>query len=186
MQGRAKLSRQKLVFLVAISIAAIGSLILAPEGAVGDMLTRMFGATNALAATTPRPVPPMSFLTEETKGKVVVVNFWALWCGSCRVEKPKLDKLAADYAKKGLVVLTLADGGANMDEVKEYFAEHHITHLKPIKDEGSTTFISLGFRGIPSTVILNKKGEEVTRAEGFVDWDDKEVRRTLDEILAQR
>ena len=166
MQGRGTLPRRKLILLAVMSIAAIGSLLIAPEGAVSQMLASMAEPEN-LQLTSPKPLPPLAFLGEETKGKVVVVNFWALWCPSCKVEKPKLDKLQADYA------------------VRQYFASHNITHLKPLQDEGSNAFRALKFRGLPSTLIVDKDGKEIARAEGMVDWDSKDVRKYLDQVLAE-
>ena len=184
MQGRGTLPRRKLILLAVMSIAAIGSLLIAPEGAVSQMLASMAEPEN-LQLTSPKPLPPLAFLGEETKGKVVVVNFWALWCPSCKVEKPKLDKLQADYAKKGLVVLTVSDAGDDLEAVRQYFASHNITHLKPLQDEGSNAFRALKFRGLPSTLIVDKDGKEIARAEGMVDWDSKDVRKYLDQVLAE-
>ena len=188
MQGRAELPKRKLIVLVVASVAAIASMIIAPDGAVGELLARAQGnmtAAENLKTFAPKPLPPFAFLDKSTQGKVVVVNFWALWCATCKVEKPKLDKLQADYADKGLVVLTISDSGDDLEVVRNYFADHHFTHLKPARDEDGVAFRDLHLKGLPTTLILNKKGEEIARTEGMVDWDDKAVRQFLDKMLAE-
>lgn len=180
MQDRAKLSKSKLLLLVAMSLGAIVSMATAPEGAVGNMFAQLAGRqVGALQLSEPKEIPPLAFLSEETKGKVVVVNFWALWCPTCKIEKPKLDRLQGDYANKGVVVLSVSDGGDSLDAVREYYSNHNITHLKPLRDEDSAAFRALELRGVPTTLILNREGKEIARAEGAVDWDSPEVRQII-------
>jgi thiol-disulfide isomerase/thioredoxin len=138
-----------------------------------------------LELSSPKSLPPLDFLNAQTKGKVVIANFWALWCAPCKIEKPMLDKLQADYAKKGLVVLTIADSGAEMEMIREYYASHQLTHLKPAKDTTGEIFGLLEISALPTTLIINKKGQEISRAMGPVDWNDKDVRRVLDKALAE-
>lgn len=182
MQGRGAISRGKLISLVIISIAAISSMMIAPEGAVGKMVAQVGGPEN-LVLSSPKPLPPLNFLDSQTKGKVVVANFWALWCAPCKVEKPLLDRLQADYAKKGLIVLAIADSSTDIETVRQYYAAHNITHLKPAKDQGGDIFGILRLTGLPTTLIINKNGQEIARAQGPIDWSDKEVRKILDEQL---
>lgn len=186
MQHRGNISRNKLLILVVMSIGAIVSLAVAPEGAVSYMMARAAGdmkGAEALKTSSPKELPTLPFLTEQTKGKVVVVNFWAMWCASCKVEKPKLDKLQADYADKGLVVLSIADGSDDLEIIEQYYIAHNIKNLKPLKDENSVSFRALELRGVPSTLILNKQGKEIARAEGFVDWDAPAARKFVEETI---
>jgi len=93
--------------------------------------------------------------------------------------------LQGDYADKGLVVLSLSDGGDNLDVVQQYFIAHSIKNLKPLKDESSAAFRALGLRGVPSTLILNRQGKEIARAEGGVDWDAPAARKLIEKALAE-
>jgi thiol-disulfide isomerase/thioredoxin len=186
MQHRGKISRNKLLILVVLSIGAILSMAVAPEGAVSYMMARAAGnmkGVEALKTSSPQELPALPFLTEETKGKVVVVNFWAMWCASCKLEKPTLDRLQADYANKGLVVLSVSDAGDDLDIVGQYYIAHNIKHLKPLKDENGASFRALGLRGVPSTLILNTQGKEIARAEGAVNWDAPAARRFIEKSL---
>lgn len=188
MQHRVKISRKKLLVLVVFSIAAIISMAVAPEGAVSYMMARAAGdikGAEALKTSSPKELPALPFLGAETKGKVVVVNFWAMWCASCKLEKPKLDRLQADYADKGLIVLSISDGADDLDIVEQYYIAHNIKNLKPLKDENGASFRTLSLRGVPSTLILNKQGKEIARAEGFVDWDAPATRKFIEKTLSR-
>lgn len=188
MQQRAKLSKNKLLILVVMSMGAIVSMIVAPDGAVNYMFARAAGnvaGVDALKISAPKDIPQIAFLGEETKGKVVVVNFWAMWCPSCKVEKPKLDRLQADYAEKGLMVLSPVDGNDALESVKNYYTNVGIKHISPLRDDDNAAFRALNLRGVPSTLILNRDGKEIARAEGAVDWDSTAARQYITSILSE-
>jgi hypothetical protein len=54
-----------------------------------------------------------------------------------------------------------------------------------LKDENGASFRALSLRGVPSTLILNKQGKEIARAEGFVDWDAPAARKFIEETLSE-
>ena len=92
------------------------------------------------------------------KGKVVLMDFWATWCGPCVAASPSMQKLHDKYASKGLVVIgantyerTNADGAA-----KKYATEHKYSYTFTKKND--TLAKKLGFMGIPGFVFVDKKG----------------------------
>ena len=74
------------------------------------------------------------------KGKPVLVNLWATWCGPCVVEMPTLDALAA-REKDRLVVLTISQDMQNLDKIAPFFAEKGFKKLQPYTDQEN----NLGF-----------------------------------------
>ena len=57
--------------------------------------------------------------------------------------------------------------------------------INPLKDENGASFRALSLRGVPSTLILNKQGKEIARAEGVVDWDAPAARKFIEETLSE-
>lgn len=192
-QGRSPLSRVQVAFLVFVSAAAVISLVGAPNGAVSAMVAgvagKMAGSTNLEIHDKPQAFGEYSFTDEngkerylkEFRGKPVVISFWALWCPSCKAEKPGLNKLAGAMKKDGLEVVLLSSD--NPKQAAQYLKNHQLSNLKSATDEGDSIFAAMGFPGIPASVVLDKNGREVARALGFVDWTDSEVQKFLRGLL---
>ncbi|MAL79384.1 MAG: redoxin [Sneathiella sp.] len=135
----------------------------------------------------PRPVKDFTFLNargEEEKlsdyqGKVVLVNFWATWCGPCREEMPSLDRLQAELGGDDFVVLAVGQDLQGMEKVTQFFEKYEIRHLAPINDKSSQSSRSAGAFGLPSTLILNAEGKEVGRLVGPAEWDSLEAKALI-------
>lgn len=119
----------------------------------------------------------------ELKGKVVLVNFWASWCGPCRQEMPILDALAKANKDAGLVVL-----GVNQDEEASerdaFLKENPITF--PVLDDTKHT-IAQAFKSTvqPSSFFIDRTGKIVHVHEGFKAGDDAAYAKTVKELLAK-
>ena len=135
-----------------------------------------------------KDIPTISYVDTEGetialsdhKGKVVVLHFWAKWCPPCIEELPEmvamLDTLDAKD-KQDLVVLPLSlDRNA---ETVHAFLEEHALPLPVTRDAGGKAMRALEIRGLPSTVILNRNGQEIARREGVVNWENPAVKEMI-------
>ncbi len=97
------------------------------------------------------------------KGKVVVLDFWATWCGPCKMASPTMQKLHQKYASKGLVVIGAEtfENGAPAG-AKAYAKEHKYTYTFTTNNDELTK--KLGIEAIPAFVIIGKDGK-VARTE---------------------
>ena len=116
----------------------------------------------------------------EARGKAVLLNFWASWCGPCRREVGHLQKLHERFGKAGLEVVAVSDEKA--DVAKEYLRERGATY-RALHDEGSTIFTRYAVRAIPETLIIGPDGVLVQRIDGMAGWGL--LRRSVAAVLPE-
>jgi thiol-disulfide isomerase/thioredoxin len=120
------------------------------------------------------------------RGKVVVVNLWAMWCAPCRTEMPTLARLAEAYAGRDLVVLPI-----NVDATTDGLADARsfIDVHEPLPLYSDMKFqlpFELPGEGkMPQTVILDRKGRIRASFSGEADWASPEARALMDALLAE-
>jgi thiol-disulfide isomerase/thioredoxin len=108
----------------------------------------------------------------DLKGKVVLIDFWASWCGPCRKENPNVVRLYKKYEKQGFTVLSVSldeDPNAWKAAIQKdgLIWKNHVSDLKGWK---SNMPVLYGFEGIPFTVLVNREGNIIgkeLRGEGL-------------------
>ncbi len=108
---------------------------------------------------------------EEFRGRGLVVNFWATWCPPCVAEMPALDRAHAALARDGIEVLPLSSDRGGRAQVEPFYGRTGIRNLGIWLDPRGAAGRALGLRGLPTTVILDRRGLEVARLEGEAEWD---------------
>ena len=117
---------------------------------------------------------------KNTKGEVVLVNFWATWCPPCIVEMPSLQELYNDYNEKVEFLFITNDDFETVNKFKAK-KNYNFEVYNPINNIPEELYS----RSIPRTFIINKKGEIVVDESGAVDWNSQKVRSQLDQLLSE-
>lgn len=112
---------------------------------------------------------------DSSKNRLTALHFWATWCMPCIKELPQVNAAQKKYANKGFKIIALSLDGKNIDKVQKFYSYNNIDSLQPLFDSSMTAFQQLKIKGLPTTIFINSKGEEVARAEGDIDWESKEV-----------
>lgn len=110
------------------------------------------------------------------KGRPVVLDFWATWCGPCTLQAPILDRIARRYEKQGLVVL-----GVNVDDppdVARSHAERQRLSYPIVMDTTRAASRNYSVEKLPSLVVIDREGRVVKYMTGLVD------EASLDEVVA--
>ena len=105
--------------------------------------------------------------------KLIILNFWATWCEPCKEEMPSLNRLQANQKLKNLKIYPINIGKENLKKVKSFFTELDINNLEPYFDNTPTLAKTFSLRGLPTTILLNSKGEEFARIIGSINFDDE-------------
>lgn len=131
----------------------------------------------------PRLLPAIDFIEgdgrakalADFRGKVVLLNIWATWCVPCREEMPTLDRLQAELGGPDFQVVPLSIDRAGLDVVREFYDETGIKHLAMYVDSSGKASRELGAVGLPTTLLVDRKGRELGRLVGPAEWDSPEV-----------
>jgi peroxiredoxin len=120
---------------------------------------------------------------QDFEGKLVVLNFWATWCGPCTAEMPTLESLWQEYRPRGLVVLAISvDRGAARTIVAPYVTHHRLT-FPILLDPDMTVAAKWRVAALPVTFIVKPGGDVVGMATGAREWNSREMRALLELLL---
>ncbi len=104
----------------------------------------------------------------ELHGKVVVLDFWATWCGPCRMEIPGYIEMTRKYAKDGLVVVGVSLDQGGPDVVKPFADKMGINYQLVMGDEATAAAYG-AMEAIPTTIIIDRAGQVRHRKVGAED-----------------
>ena len=109
----------------------------------------------------------------EYKGNLLILNFWATWCEPCKEEMPSLDNLQANLELNKIKIFAINIGKENLDKVNKFFLDLNIKNFDPYFDPPTTLAKTFSLRGVPTSILINKKGQEFARIIGSIDFEDK-------------
>jgi len=112
-------------------------------------------------------------------GRLVIINFWATWCAPCMKEMPSLDKLYQDINFKNLQIFAVNMEQSNTLKTKKFFTDLNIQKLEIFFDPNLNFVKEFKLRGMPTTVLINKKGEEFATIIGETNFQDKKFVKWL-------
>lgn len=159
--------RLRLLPLLALLLAPVG---LAYAGAASDFSLR--------------DVNGQSYTLSQYKGKVVLLNFWATWCGPCQVEMPHLQEIYTALSAKGFVVLGISTDDAKLDaQVKPIVKSKGLTY--PVLRDPQTTVVSTynPAKTLPYNVLIDKSGNIVKTYSGYNSGDEKTLQADIEALL---
>ena len=108
------------------------------------------------------------------KGNLIILNFWATWCAPCKEEMPSLDNLKTNPNLNNLKIFPINIGRDDIKKSKSFFKDLNIKNLDIYFDNPETLAKDFALRGVPTTILFNKKGEEFARIIGTIDFNNKE------------
>ena len=107
------------------------------------------------------------------RGNLLILNFWATWCEPCKEEMPSLDNLQVNAELDKIKIFAINIGKENLDKVNKFFIDFNIKNFEPYFDPPTTLAKLFSLRGVPTTILINKKGQEFARIIGSIDFEDQ-------------
>jgi peroxiredoxin len=131
-----------------------------------------------------RDVDGREVVLSSFSGKVVVISFWATWCGPCKEEMPHLQKMLTELGDRGLVVLSVStDDARSVSKVKPFVSKMGYT-FPVLLDKESTVISAFNpAKTLPYTVIVGRDGQIARRTSGYTPGDELELRTFLEAQL---
>ena len=175
--------RQRLaaLFLLALAAALAGP----PQTASAEQGPPLEGvfADNFNLAEEPMPAPQepigrgdgSAVSLADFTGQVVLLNFWATWCGPCVREMPSLDRLQAALGPEGLEVVAVSED-RKPALAEAFLVEHQLGNLALYLDPRGKVAQAFGLRGLPTTYLIDRQGRMVGGLQGPAEWDSEEAK----------
>jgi thiol-disulfide isomerase/thioredoxin len=153
-------------------------------GAAGELSQLATGAmANFNAAPKPLPAPAIEFRDNQgqiqdlsvARGKVVLLNFWATWCGPCRREMPDLDALQANLGGPEFTVMAISSDRQGLEVIRKFYRQYKIKHLAVFNDKSSKATRAFKAYGLPTSVLIDARGRELGRLVGPAEWNSEQA-----------
>jgi thiol-disulfide isomerase/thioredoxin len=127
----------------------------------------------------PRLLPQLAFQDDkgrkltlaDFRNKVLLLNIWATWCVPCREEMPALDRLQQKLGGGGFEVIALSIDSGGAPAVRRFYDETGVRSLAIYIDPAMRAASSLHVIGVPTTLLVDRKGREIGRHTGPAPWD---------------
>ena len=109
------------------------------------------------------------------KGKVVLLNIWATWCIPCRKEMPALDRLQASLGGANFEVVPVSIDRGGLEVIRKFYIEVGVRNLAMYVDSSGRVLGRVRALGLPTSLLIDRSGEEIGRVIGPAEWDSSEI-----------
>ncbi|MGH9445201.1 MAG: TlpA disulfide reductase family protein [Terriglobia bacterium] len=162
--------RTKVTILIAVIIVIVAG---------GYLLDRYWIAPVAAHQALPGndPAAPAFSLTDifgqklsldQYRGKVVLLDFWATWCGPCRSEIPGFVQLQNTYARQGFRIIGISEDDGGVKPVIDFYKQFRLNYPVAIDNDGKVGELYGGIIGLPTTFLIGRDGHIYEKVPGAV------------------
>jgi len=138
-----------------------------------------------------KPLPAMklqdfegkSISSDQFKGKIIVLDFWATWCGPCIAEIPSLNRLQEKYASKGVKVVGVALASGEADEVKPFVGKNKMKYTVLMGDDDQV--YDLNVVAFPTTYLLTRDMKIYRKYLGAGPRKEAELEADIQKLLSR-
>jgi len=118
----------------------------------------------------------------ELRGKVVLLNFWATWCGPCRVEMPAMEELYRSYSRADFEILAVSTDAQGVAVTRPFQQENHLS-FPILHDADFRIGLTYGARSLPMTFMIDRQGIVRQQIFGARDWGAPEAHQLINMLV---
>lgn len=174
------------MYRLALALVFAMSTPLVTHAASDDALRSKTSVGNTMPDFTVEQVDGTPFHLATYRGKVVVVNFWATWCGPCKVEMPALERDVWQKYKDDPAFAMIAIAREQNTKTVRKFQEKQPYTFPLAVDPKRKTYALFADAGIPRSYIVDRKGTIRFQSIGTRPSDFAQLRRVLAEVMAEK
>jgi thiol-disulfide isomerase/thioredoxin len=126
-----------------------------------------------------------SLTLADFRGKLLLLNLWATWCGPCVAEVPSLDRLQAALGGANFSVLPISVDRGGAAVVSDFYDKHRIAHLGIYVDPANRIGQRMSVSGLPTSFLVGTDGRVVGALVGATNWDTPEAKALIGYYLKQ-
>lgn len=189
------MTRSRLYIVLAALVALVaGALVVLYVIPPGNGTPKQPASLAELKPAKPTSAPNVSFTDmggrsyalSKYRGRYVLLNLWASWCGPCVKELPALANLQRTIPATRLAVVTV-DVERNADHVAgQFLIAHQATELPAFADPGMKLMAATKTFGLPTTLLIDPQGREIARATGPAEWDAPDAIAWFEELTKKK
>ena len=118
----------------------------------------------------------------DLRGKVVLLNFWATWCGPCRVEMPAMEQLYQTFSRKDFEILAVSTDAQGVAITRPFQQKYHLT-FPILHDADYRVGLTYGARSLPMTFMVDRQGVVRHQIFGARDWGASEAQQLVQLLM---
>ncbi len=173
---------------ILVRAAATAAILAFTLAGCASQAQKEFTVTNQKPAEKRNPAPDFALKDadgktvklSDYKGKVVLLNFWATWCGPCKIEIPWFIDFQKTYKDQGFTVIGVSVDDEGWEIVKPYLADKQVNYPVVVSDETVNTMYG-GIEALPTTFVIDKDGKIANTHVGLVS--KKEYQSDIEQLL---
>lgn len=116
---------------------------------------------------------------DEFEDQVILLVFWASWCGDCSDMIKSLDTLANDFKKLPLKIIAISEDYQGLKSVDDFYNLYNIRHLEKFYDHKNALFAAMNVVGIPTCFLITTENKVKLEFKGRVKWHDNSIREII-------
>ncbi|MFQ5451095.1 MAG: TlpA disulfide reductase family protein [Nitrospinaceae bacterium] len=119
---------------------------------------------------------------DQYRGKFLLINFWATWCGPCKIEMPSLEALYKRFKSDKFEMIAISNDMFGESVVKPYVEANHLT-FRILLDQQLTVSYQFGVVSLPTTFLIDPQGKIIGTRQGAENWTAPDTLQYFEDLL---